>query len=164
MISRVLPTFTLCLFVTGCNAEPLASMTFPLLKSCESFITEYAKYQKAEAKENSYEITVNVNRFDSVPLSHLDLLGFVTLELKGDFKTIDPIPPERYLSSQINGIYAQCTPDRYTEFMLEGDKRASSEYIFDFSKKHEAKHLQRTEKGIRVYYNDGSYQFPLPNK
>ena len=164
MISRAITILTLCLSIAGCNAEPLANVTFPLLKSCESFIAEYSQHKKEAANSKSYEISVHVNRFDRVPLSHLALSGAVTLELKGDFNPIDPISPEDYLITQINSILMHCAPETSREFFLQGDKIASSLNIFNFAKEHQATHLERTENGIKVYYNDGSYKYPLPNK
>jgi hypothetical protein len=130
----------------------------PYFSGCEAAVENTREVFEKTSKKNDRQHRIETVSFDITPISHKELLGYIVLTSKGDWRTLNSKTPTEYLQLIANGIVADCMPDN--RFDIAWKDLGALKAILEGIPRNGKAHPKISEDGLRFYYNDGSYSFP----
>jgi len=141
--------------------ENAVSVNIPFFKGCERDLESVAEAYRLISEKNDFDLRVERTNFSSVPHSHNEVIGSVSLVSTGDFKSLNGETAKQFLTQTANSLFASCMPDdvvRISDQMMT--LGALSSQIKEISRTKTSVYGKLSSEGAVIYYNTGSYRYP----
>lgn len=164
IVKRFALLIVIVLIATSCGGETIdregrhTVLHLPMYRGCDGAIEKVRAVTEYTTKSSGLSIDITTTAFDVTAPYTGGYIGFVTLDLHGDWDGVEGSTPEEYLRIWANGILQQCMPNNWTDIAWEDLEQMR--HAGDMISRRGVLRTQITDTGVRVFFNDASYDLP----